>query len=129
MADIAGLVLGAIPLVIAAIEHYQTCFEALRCWQEFQDEHRKCIRRILHFEVQFEFLLVRLFGNHVEGRTELDLLKAGYRSKSWDDVELILEVRLGRAVYRLFCETLRDVCKAVEGLKTVLQIDDKTLLD
>ena len=56
--EAAGLVLGAIPLIISASEHYREGFEPLREWWKFETEFQSFVEEL---EVQD-----KIFSNNIE---------------------------------------------------------------
>jgi hypothetical protein len=127
MAEIAGLVLGGIPLVISAIEHYRECFKVLGCWTKYTKEYRICFNRMKTFDLDFELLIDKLCGDLVGSEDEWTKLKANGANGAWNDVEAKLKERLLPKVYEAFVKTMGDIHTVMEDLKRELGVYDQTL--
>lgn len=73
--EIAGVVLGAIPLVIAAIEHYEDVTTPMKIFLRFKGEVRKVIRELGNLHVSYEMSLKVLLQPIVGPQELVDMIK------------------------------------------------------
>ncbi|KAK7425123.1 hypothetical protein QQX98_000037 [Neonectria punicea] len=122
--EVAGLVLGAFPLLITALEHYRDVAEASKVFWKIKREYKRWVHDLkiceLAFERNLEFLLLPLIvdDDEVQG-----LLKDPGGHK-WQDPEL--EVRLKERLlksYHLYLESIGWIREIIEQIKEELGVD------
>jgi hypothetical protein len=96
-AEIIGLLLGGLPLVISAAEDYRRGFEPLLKWHRYKREFRNFVNSVDLEKRMFDGLLRRLLEFSDIPLEEKQLLLTGTDPEAWrqkDTVEA-LKVRLG----------------------------------
>ena len=121
--EIAGLLLGAFPLLVSALEHYRQSAEVLEDWWQIKKEYGKCKSEIKLQELLFEHNLERFLLPLVVDDDEIAALIAEPGGIRWKDpaLELKLKSRLPRS-YDLFIDTIHEIQSAVDGLREELGI-------
>ena len=121
--EIAGLLLGAFPLIISALEHYRQSAEVLEDWWQIKKEYKKCKNEIKVQEMAFENNLQRFLLPLVVDDDEIAELIADPGGMKWKDpaLEDKLKNRLPKS-YDLFLDTINDIKSTVEGLKEELGV-------
>lgn len=117
---VIGLVLGGFPLIVSALEHYQDCFEKLKCWREYKVEHRRCLRRVERLRLEYLLTLDKLFLNEVESTEELDRLKRKPYEYGWNDLEKRLRRRLQPEAWKIYLDSMRDMHDYMQDLESEL---------
>ena len=115
--EIAGLLLGAFPLFISALEHYRETAEVLEDWWQIKKEYKKCKNEIKVQELAFESNLEKFLLPLVVDDEEIEALMlepGGSRSQD-PDIEETLKSRLPRS-YELFLDTIQDIEDVMEKL-------------
>jgi hypothetical protein len=121
--EIAGVVLGAIPLVISAIEHYESSLDRAKVFFKWQDVLEKARRDLwvqyLSYEMTLRILLVDLASE-----AEVEELLSEPQSTLWDNPELIqgLRDKLG-ATYKVYVHTIKQMEGCIKTLARHLDID------
>ncbi|KAK5682956.1 hypothetical protein LTS10_004484 [Elasticomyces elasticus] len=130
--EVVGLVLGASPLAISALEHYRDSCRVLNCLANFEQEYRKTLNDVkdeyLLYVLNLKVLLLPLVNGNELGEDDLTLLLTDATHEKWksDDVEVALRERLDVAHGR-FLEIAKDLQHLVWELLTVLGIDKPRL--
>ena len=121
--EIAGLLLGAFPLLISALEHYRQSAEVLEDWWQIKKEYKKCKNEIKVQELAFENSLERFLLPLVVHDDEIAALIAEPGGIKWKDpaLEETLKGRLPKS-YELFLDTIYDIKATVDGLKDELGV-------
>lgn len=121
--EVAGLLLGAFPLLISALEHYRQSEEVLEDWWQIKKEYKKCKNELLLQEMAFENNLERFLLPLVVGDDEIAALIAEPGGMKWKDpaLEDKLKIRLPKS-YELFLDTIQDIKSTVDGLKDELGV-------
>lgn len=91
--EIAGLVLGAFPLLIFALESYRESSEVIGNWYRIQRPYRHSVRTIGIQEVQFERNLERFLLPLVVDDAEFKVLMEDPAGKGWEDPDLESRLR------------------------------------
>ena len=90
--EIAGLVLGTIPLVISALEHYDDIIDPTRAFVKFQGELDRAIRELRNQHTLFEQSIEMLLRPITTDR-ELSEMIDNTKSKLWHDSGIEAEMR------------------------------------
>ena len=121
--ELAGIVLGAFPLLIAALEHYRGSAEVLEDWWQIKKEYKKCKNEIKVQELAFENNLERFLLPLIVDDHHITALIADPGGEEWKDpdLEVKLKGRLPKS-YDLFLDTISDINATMDGLKEELGI-------
>jgi hypothetical protein len=121
--EIAGLVLGSLPLIIAAIEHYESSLDRAAVFFKWQDVLEKAIRELWIQHTSFEMTLRTLLVDHTS-EAELDELLSQPKSVLWQSPALNQALRdeLG-AAYDVYNSTVEEIEGYVRTLARHLDID------
>ncbi|KAH6632932.1 hypothetical protein C7974DRAFT_162289 [Boeremia exigua] len=125
--EIAGLVLGAFPLLIHALESYHESLDILRDWYKVQRAYRHSIRTLGIQKIQFERNVERFLLPLVVDDVELKELMADPAGERWEDPDL--ETRLQQRLpesYKLFLETIVEINRVVESLKQEMGVTNSS---
>jgi hypothetical protein len=116
--EIAGLVLGAFPLLIYALEKNRQGAEGVSDWWRIQRTHKKCHQELRYHQNLYEGNVERFLLPLVVDDGELAALMSDPAGDRWEDPEL--EVRLQQRLpksYKLFLDTIGDINDLIESLK------------
>lgn len=120
--EVAGLVLGSIPLVISALEHYVDGVKTIQAWRRYKSEVKSLIRRLgVQYDI-FRDTLEKVLVGIVSSPGPLLQHPMG---PLWKD-ELLdgrLRARLGKSFAGYF-ETVKDMAEVVDQLKDRLEVDE-----
>lgn len=121
--EVAGLVLGAIPLIISAIEHYESSLDRAKVFFKWQDVLEKA-RRDLWIQYSSYEMTLRLLLTDLASEAELEELLNEPKSNLWDDPELIngLREKLGET-YQVYVYTVSQMEGCVKTLARHLDIE------
>jgi hypothetical protein len=127
--EIAGLVLGAFPVLLYSLESYRKSAEGLTEWWRIQRTVKKCRQDLQYHRILFEGNLERFLLPLVVNDDELQTLMADPAGEGWEDPEL--EVRLKQRLpksYDLFIDIMEGIQELVESLKKELGASSLTRL-
>ena len=115
--EIAGLVLGAFPLFISALEHYRETAEVFEDWWQIKKEYKKCKNEIKVQELAFENNLERFLLPLIVEDEEIETLIAEPGGSRWQDsaMEEKLKTRLPKS-YEIFLDTIHDIQETMDKL-------------
>ncbi|RYP69578.1 hypothetical protein DL771_006015 [Monosporascus sp. 5C6A] len=121
--ELAGLVLGAFPILIHALESYREGAEVLKDWWQIQRAYKKCKHDIDYHRTVFESNIERLLLPLVVDDDELKDLMNDPAGKAWEDGELEkrLRERLPKS-YDLFLDIIGNINRLMESLKKELGV-------
>jgi hypothetical protein len=124
--EIAGLVLGAIPVLISALDVYREGAENARDWWRIERSYNKCRNDLSFHGVVFEGNVERFLLPMVVGDDELRLLMDDPAGSGWEDPELEhrLKWRLPKS-YDLFLITIEEILQLIDSLKVELRVSNK----
>ncbi|TVY53885.1 hypothetical protein LCER1_G004426 [Lachnellula cervina] len=119
--EVAGLVLGAFPLMISALEHFRETAEVLEGWWKIKCEYRKCMRNLKYHKLAFEENLEELLLPLVADEDKLQLLLKEPGGPAWKDQELedTLRERMPKT-YSSYSDTIEMMLETVEELDDAL---------
>ena len=121
--ETAGIILGSIPLIISALEHYAEGVGTIEKWWRYKRELAS-LKRILGAEYdRFLNTLEELLSGLVSDAALASLLLAP-GGPGWADAELNrkLQTRL-RNSYNSYLDTVNDLNEVVSILKSKLELD------
>lgn len=116
--EITGLVLGAFPILIEALQRYRAGADILDDWWRYKTAYLKCEQQIRVAEVFFEGNVERLLLPIVMEESERKQLIEDPKSELWANTDL--EVRLKESLpksYEVILHTIVDICECIESLK------------
>ncbi|KAF2401726.1 hypothetical protein EJ06DRAFT_528881 [Trichodelitschia bisporula] len=122
--EVAGLVLGAFPLLITALEHYRESAEVLSDWWKFKREYRKWKDEVRFHQLAFEQNLEKYLLPLIVDDDELQSLISDPGGERWRHPELEerLKTRLPRA-YDLYISTIGDMNETMVELQKMMGVD------
>ncbi|OCK77569.1 hypothetical protein K432DRAFT_303900 [Lepidopterella palustris CBS 459.81] len=123
--EIAGLIMGAFPLLMAALERYREGAELLSDWWRIQRAYKKCKQDINYHRILFEGNLEEFLLPLVADEDELKVLMANPAGEAWEDPELEkrLQDRLPKS-YELYLDIIGDINELMDKLKKELGVDN-----
>lgn len=122
--EVAGLVLGAFPLAIEALDKYREVAKRWGFWYKIQLEHKRCKDNLtfyrLAYKQQLRLLLLPLIQDGIKVQQLLD----DPRGKEWKDstVASLLEARLDES-YELYKRVITAIDEVVQKLRHELALD------
>lgn len=121
--EIAGFVLGAIPLMISALEHYKDTAEVLDTWWKVKREWRKCKHDLKYHMTTFEENLEELLLPLIVDEERMKRLLENPGGPEWKDpaLEILLKGRLPKT-YSSYLDTMQEMKEVVNGLNDALGI-------
>ncbi|WPB02465.1 uncharacterized protein RHO25_007101 [Cercospora beticola] len=127
--EIAGLVLGAFPLLISAMENYEETRKVTSTWWRVKRAHKRDIGKIkdcqLKFRLNLKELLLPLVHDGTVNRGQYERLLANPGGHGWkeDRVEDALRIRLSECHDR-YVEMLLDILELMARLSKECRVDD-----
>jgi hypothetical protein len=130
MAEIAGLILSAFPLMISAMEHYKKTAEVWDDWWSYKQQYTKFKRALECEKLAFEENFEELLGPIVRGESELRELLKDSNSPAWKEPELEeqLRERLPKS-YDAYMDIMKELEEVMEKLKDKLGVGKLRLQD
>jgi hypothetical protein len=124
--EIAGLVLGAFPLLIFALESYREGAEVVGDWWKIERAYKKCKQDLKYHQLLFEGNIERFLLPLVVDDDELKQLMENPAGTAWEDPELEkrLQERLPKA-YDTFLGVMIDINNLMEKFKKALGVDNE----
>lgn len=127
--EIVGVILGAVPLVISAMEHYEETKKAVGTFHKIRRQHRKDLGKLkdcqLKFKLNMKELLLPLLAEETVTRVEYERLLASPGGDGWreENVDEGLVQRLGECHER-YMEILQDMEDTFVQLCKATKVDD-----
>ncbi|OTA88375.1 hypothetical protein M434DRAFT_123914 [Hypoxylon sp. CO27-5] len=127
--EIAGVVLGAFPLAIEALEKYREVFKRVGLFYKIRVEYIKCEHNLKFHRASFTGHLRRLLLPLIEDDGKIKDLLSNPGGTFWKDQETIdlLQRRLGEESYGLFIDCIEGVKEVMGKLNSELVLDSATL--
>lgn len=124
MAEAAGLVLAALPLIIEGLQGYWRGIESIKKWWQYAKALKRLIRK---FQVE-QRKLVNTCTELLEGLvddTKLTSLLEEPGGANWQDISLQLSLRrrLGGS-YPMFFDAVTEMTEIVEEFEEKLELDE-----
>ncbi|OCL12164.1 hypothetical protein AOQ84DRAFT_285759 [Glonium stellatum] len=121
--EAAGFILAAIPLVISALEHYETGLGKVKAFWKWEDELSDAIRKLWYHYTSYE-LTIRVLLTTIATTTQLEEMVANPNSELWKNSEMEekFQVRLGSA-YKAYTYTMTEIEDAMDEISRRLDID------
>lgn len=126
--EIAGIILGAYPILMAALKGYGELARKVGLWNSIRQEYQKCKNEINAQHVAFIGNLRRLLVTLAVDDARISRLLADPGGKEWGDTDLAhhLQDYLGDS-HAVFLDTIEDMNRAMGELKNEIIIDAETL--
>ncbi|TDZ68005.1 hypothetical protein CTRI78_v002463 [Colletotrichum trifolii] len=125
--EVAGVVLGSIPLLISALEHYQQGISSIRKWRNYDRELRSLIRNLETERVRFQDVCEKLLVGLVPSSQIESMVEQPFGT-SWqeDNIQSKIRARLWRS-FNVFEKTVEDMREAIREMmqKLDLEADEK----
>ena len=104
--EVAGLVLGAIPLVISGLEHYGQCAQLIKSIRDYPKEFATMSRRLRMEYATFRNTMELILSSCVRGRS-LEQMLTDPGGKPWEEAEIEQELRhILQTSHAVFIETV-----------------------
>jgi hypothetical protein len=128
--EIAGVVLGAFPIAIVALEKYREVAKLWGFWWEIRSEYQKCSSEVKFHRLGFTRNLKQLLLPMVSDKAQVLRLLADPGGKDWREPNIAqqLEDRLQDS-YELYFEIIQQLQRAMEELHEVLAVDKTDVQD
>jgi hypothetical protein len=111
--EVAGLVLGAIPLVISGLEHYGECAQLIKSILDYPKEFATMSRRLRMEYATFRNTMELILSSCVRGRS-LEQMLTDPGGKAWEDADIEQELRhILQTSYTVFMETVVSMNEAL----------------
>lgn len=121
--EVAGLVLGALPLIISAIEHYDASLDRAKAFHRYEEELENAMSELWLEHSYYEMTLQLLLKDVVSG-SELQGMFAETGSPLWKSKDLAeeLELKLGSG-YKGYLYLVKKIEQQMKSLSQALNID------
>ena len=122
--EAAGLVLGALPLVIAAVKQYQESAEVLESFWKYQRKYQKCMRELEYLQLAFSLNLKELLLPLICDDGQITSLMSDPGGPAWqgEELERKLQDRLSTA-YDLYIYSMEDIKEVMQKLGHELDVE------
>ncbi|KAH6656493.1 hypothetical protein BKA67DRAFT_687931 [Truncatella angustata] len=121
--ELVGIILGGIPLVISALEHYKEGLRSVQIWRKYGRELSSLVRQL---QLQ-QNILTNVFETLLEDLglgSKVDIMVKEPFGRLWQDREI--KNKLSQRLYRdygLFEDTVKNMAEAIEEVKRKLGLD------
>ncbi|TEA17635.1 hypothetical protein C8034_v011830 [Colletotrichum sidae] len=121
--EVAGVVLGSIPLLISALEHYKQGISSIRKWRNYDRELRSIIRNLETERVRFQDVCEKLLVGLV-ATSQIESMVEEPFGTSWQEgnIQAKIRARLWRS-FDVFEQTVEDMRDAIEEMKRKLDLE------
>ncbi|OCL11415.1 hypothetical protein AOQ84DRAFT_423587 [Glonium stellatum] len=122
--EIAGAVLGALPILISALEHYREAAKVFDTWWKIRSEYHKCITKMTGHHICYTNSIKQLILPLKADDGEISRLMAEPNGDAWKDPQIAqqLEARL-QGSYKLFLEIMQQMNGVIVELGKELGLD------
>jgi hypothetical protein len=122
--EIAGVVFGAFPIAMSALQGYKQAFELLNFWKEIRREHRQCTDELRFNHTRYTYNLKQLLLPLVVDDDRISDLMAAPLGEAWKapDVADAPKSRL-QGSYDLYFDTISEMQHVMKDLNNELAID------
>ncbi|KAI0381383.1 hypothetical protein F5Y04DRAFT_81310 [Hypomontagnella monticulosa] len=129
--EIAGVVLGAFPIAIEALERYREVYKRFGLFYQIRTEFLKCSHNLKIQRVSFTSHLRRLLLPVIEDDIKLNELLSNPGGEAWKDQEIteLLIHRLGEESHNLFIECINGVGEVMGMLNHELALSSPSIQD
>jgi len=134
--EVAGLILGAIPLIIEGFNQSQKAFAAFDIYRHYPRELTKLDAKIGAQKTVFRNNCINLLSVVTNDRPKVHAMLSESSHAGWhdDDIHSTLAGRINaldesftscQRTMDQICQALRDICREAESFQTVLMVDDE----
>ncbi|PGH04452.1 hypothetical protein AJ80_08505 [Polytolypa hystricis UAMH7299] len=122
--EVAGVVLGAFPLLISILEHYREASELAMDWWKVKKVYKQCKRDLKFYQLFYMGTIEKLLLPLVVDDEKLKLLMGNPLGPEWKEPVLGIQLkeRLGKS-HELYLETIEDINKSVQEIKKYMGLD------
>jgi hypothetical protein len=115
--EIAGVVLGSIPLLVSALEHYGEGLSTIQRWRKYQRELQSLIRNLETERVKFQNVCEKLLVGLVPA-SDIEAMIDDPLSHLWrrEAIEKKIRARLWKSS-AVFDDTIKDIMTAIDEIK------------
>lgn len=126
--EVAGLVFGAFPLIISAMENGRTILKISRLHRRMREEYNNCRSDVKYYQIWYNRNLQNLLHSIVFERDEVDKLLADPEADAWqgDGLQRLLEESL-RDSYPIYMNIMQRMNETMESLKKELCVDETSI--
>lgn len=123
--EVAGLVLGVIPILISGLEQWRKSAEVVSDWWQIQKEYKKCTRELKCADLELTTSLERFLLPLLIDDDEIRLLMDEPGGPRWQnpDLEDTLKQRLPKS-YSLFVEVIEDINEVVQKIRLEIGLEN-----
>lgn len=115
--EIAGVVLGSIPLIISALEHYGNGLSTIQRWRRYQRELQSLVRNLQTEQVKLQNVIEKLLVG-IASSSEIEALIDDPFGDLWRQETLETKIRFRLwSSSAVFTETVYDILKAIKEMK------------
>ncbi len=126
--EIAGVILGAFPILISALEGYRLLAKRVGLWYNIRQEYQKCKNEVNAQRVAFIGNLRRLLFTLAVDDARVSRLLADPGGDEWNDTGLAHQLRDHlRDSHDVFLGTIEDMKRTIGELKKEITIDAEQL--
>jgi hypothetical protein len=128
--EIAGLVIGAFPLVLKVLEKYQEVGRAFNFWWEIRREFGKCRRDIIFHQLMFRANLKQLLLPLAIDDDTIERMLESPGGKAWSDQQILLQLksRLSDS-YELYIDIVEAMERTMKDVENELALDKNAIQD
>jgi hypothetical protein len=120
--EVVGLMLGAIPLLISALEHYEECLDPTIAFFKWNSELKQARRRLFYAHTSYVLSIKALLAP-ITTDTELDEMMDDASSRLWTDGDLAKHLKRALGVsYRPYLMTVKEIEEVLKSLTAKLDI-------
>jgi hypothetical protein len=114
--EIAGAILGSIPLVISTLEHYKNGVSVIQRYRRYERELQRLIRNLETEQVKLQNVCEKLLDGIVPP-SRIDAMVENPGGELWtkEETQKAIRARLWKS-WDVFERTLRDIQTATEGM-------------
>lgn len=121
--EVAGLVLGAIPLLISALENYENFLDPTKSFFKYRGELSRATRQLGNYYTSYE-QSIQILLTPIADPQELHDMMENTNSELWTDKKLeeALQKRLGKS-YHAYTRTVQEIEDAMTSIAEHLNIE------
>jgi hypothetical protein len=120
--EIAGVVLGSVPIIVAALQFYMKGASTIQKWKFYTRELKCLIRNLETEKVKLQNVCEKLLVG-IAPTTQIEEMIDDPFGPLWQDREIFGKVRLRLwRSFKIFEETIKDMNEVVEEIKEKLNI-------
>lgn len=120
--EIAGVVLGSLPIIISALQAYNEGVDTIQRWRRYARELKSLVRDLETEHVKLQNVCEKLLVSLVP-MTRMEEMIDDPFGESWREEELYSQIRLRLwSSHKVFEDTVLDMRDAMEEMKEKLKI-------